>query len=1433
LAKNILANTTWPSLEQMAASLNNASGEGAPHNVSLLSRLFSLLQTPLHTIANAADEALAGHQSDDTDSVLDDFGKTIGGVATGGARGFAAGLRGTFGSDEAASDPSDRTGFGDVINRFYLHMPTAEALDPANRQEVIDRLTKAKVNQLGGNDKGNLLYMNGVGDSEVQDFFKKSQWAGLASDIVGDPTNFISLPAKGVKAATEIGEATEDIGKGIKSSQEALNSGYEIAPVDPNKIIKRTPGSYRITLKPGTVQNSIVNSTGDIIKPPEWFNFPNSADEIPTNVPVPRPIAPVEAPVEIPANSFLDDIEWPGDPTQRQLQEVAKSAVPDFDSLLGDMVKSGEMSSALPKTTEAITPVKNIADKLMLAKPEVQAKLAGKLARDVIAHVTSGRKGWQYEVADLLSKAHAQVNFNKVSGYLDKLAKNPEAVKNLARTADGRKRLVGNLSAAIADDVSEVVSQSQKVQKAITAPVAADQIVNKMATGDQAILARSAEVETKAKAIGLKPRYFETAQNIINHYTEMILGNKAAAGMKNPEAYNRAITSGKNVRYSGPQQSQMLNRIINAIPQFKRANDAARYETAMKILNLVETHFISKGAIPHSAVAVKDSVPLRLSEVMAAVGPQAIARDPKLMTEILRAFNPRNTKPLDEIVQQAVEEVKAGNAVNSAPAVDTGIKAGEEAIQSTGDVSLARMQEAVNSAGKAANAMANATGAGETGAKIAQDFIKNTYMPVVTIDTAIARSHLNTLTALGNDTFKNYAKYANGPILTRAIVRQTGLPWPRQLANKIEAKVPEWLGARFNAAYKNMDMREIYLREAATAKSSVAKRASYINQLVKTYGRDPGTWRDAMQGAQGFKMTIDTTNELSKQLIKTMENLFGSSGLRYGAALDNAVAGRSQLLMRELNETLKRYGLGNFKFIKSKDVKDGMGGTRDFSKGIDWLNSWEIWNITNPIDFLYRIQNAVETAVRQKNMFDDIAARWGNIGRSGAYKVTVNHPRFNGIFFTAEDAEQVNRFLKNLKEIQKPNSKPMQLFDNVLSKWKSSVTIYMPSHHIRNLIGDVYFNWMAGVNSTHAYTKALSVMRAQKGKYEGLEDIGDLVSPMALTRAIMRKSDPKSAGDRIALTMKNGTRITNDMIYVSAFQQGLLPAARVLEDIPDDAAISVLDKFRPLGGKGQKFAHNVAEGRDHYIRLAHYIDQINKAGPGVTFEQATRNAAKQIRKWHPDGMDLTAFERNVMRRIFPFYSWTRKALPLIIESIVSNPGKTMVYPKAMNTIQQYMGMDTSVEDPFPVDQLFPDWIRDKGVGPILGGPGSYGLLNPSNPMLDIGAQMSNPRAFVGGMVNPALQIPAEVMTGVNIDTGAPIQDKSQYITQQIPGISQASRLTNVDIGGPGPKYEDQGFGNTQNLINFLTAIGYLDTGPYQKSAQFDLKNYLRSHSGNS
>lgn len=1033
------------------------------------------------------------------------------------------------------------------------------------------------------------------------------------------------------------------------------------------------------------------------------------------------------------------------------------------------------------------------------------------LARQLINVAALGEKGWIYKAADLL-RAHPGVTWTETEKLL---AKADQVIKKLGPQR-GIKGLAPALRERIAADVTKKVTETER------------RIVNE-----------ATDIGIRQGGPRLKKPEAILANQVVRKFENEIMGRGRAPGTG--EGLARAIAGGANVRYSGPQQARMWNQITSSL----KYGNPAKFDKAVRVLRAVEDYFITKGMTPYSAAKTAESVPLRLSQVVETLGPQSVAKNHAYLTGILRG-DPKALAHLTPDEIEALRNLRAGEAIAVAPAVQRGISAGKAVAEVLAKipVSAGRKKEAVNTAIRDVKTFTAAQGAGDVGAHVVGEYMGNILGRSDPINAALNANKLKTEAwlrkgALGRD-IANDPEFVRS--VTNAIARAAELPSPAQLGRIAgpSAKVADWLGARFNAAYGVQDMRPTFLREQASAMSTTGRRAKLLNELARKYPpTNNDLWHEAFRAAQQNGVSSGQVAQLQAEIAKVMENLFGGTGLRSGAVADSTVVGRNRLLLDELNKNLKRFGLSKYQFEAGKKVKAPDGTVHDFSQGLDWMKSWEVWNVTKPYEFLHKVQSAIEFTVREKNMFDEIVSRFGSPAKKGGVKYGVNHPRLKGFYFTQEGAKQAQVFVRMLEEVSTPNSKALQHFDHVLSKLKAALTIYIPAHHWTNLIGDTYYNWIAGVNKPVRYEQAMKVMLAQKGRYGEFAEIGKLnpnslealTGPKALEQAVARslvKPDSglniPAAGNKVIVTMQNGTKVTADMVYAAAFREGILPSARVLEEVGTDVT-NVLDKFRPLGGRGQRAVHSIAEVRDHIPRLAQFIDGLAKSKG--SFTSAATASARNVRKWHPDGLDLTKFERNVMKRVFPFYSWTRKAIPLAIEATIFAGPKVMAYPRVMEAIALANGIDPAQgsTDPFPTDQMFPDWIRDRGIGPIMGGAGAYKVINPSTPILDTLALLGHPGQSSIDMLNPMVKVPIEVNQGATLGRSVPIENYPDYAAKQIPGLSQLGRASGQF--GVSDSTKAEGFPNYANIRNLLFGIKEVNTGKYQKSAQFDLRDYLK------
>lgn len=634
-------------------------------------------------------------------------------------------------------------------------------------------------------------------------------------------------------------------------------------------------------------------------------------------------------------------------------------------------------------------------------------------------------------------------------------------------------------------------------------------------------------------------------------------------------------------------------------------------------------------------------------------------------------------------------------------------------------------------------------------------------------------------------------------------------------------KAIEFLMGRVATWWGQKDLRPLSLTAISASSATAAARGKALNTLFK--GFDATQRAEAIAVAQGLAVpTSIHTARLADEIVKMMENLVGQvSG--------TSVLTRSAVDMSMLNKWMRNYGVG-FEFTGANKVEDLTGAVHDFSNGTDWLNSWKTAEIKgDPEHWLFRVNQAIEQATREKALFDELGERFGQRVAGGGFTVKIEgHPYLEGYRFPPDIAKQIPRVVKDWTNPAKLSDPLFRHYDRLLSMWKSGVTIYRPAHHIRNLIGDAYLGWMDGVNTLRPYILAARVQRILKGMYPTLADVDKLVE-----LGVVSKNLGTPRVGEVIFRNKSGVGFTAQQIAAVAHQKGLLEHARTIEDIID---LGEGARWQPFGGKVQAVGRSASELVSHNSRLAHFIDKVMKSR-GSNLEDIFEQASRRARKWHPTGLDLTEFERKVLRRIIPFYSWLRKSTPLLLEGLVMNPGKVLVTPKVYGGIQQLAGIETNgISDPFPTDQMFPSWLRAEGLGPLSTGEGLLGKLSNQdpagyvmagqglNPLTQLISQISQPGKTLLGALTPAASVPLSLASGQNLSTGVPISGidarpgaMQEYIGSQLPILSMAQNLTGITPFGTSTRRG----ATTEAFINWLTAAGIRGTGPYIGQAKYE------------
>ena len=939
---------------------------------------------------------------------------------------------------------------------------------------------------------------------------------------------------------------------------------------------------------------------------------------------------------------------------------------------------------------------------------------------------------------------------------------------------------------------------------------------------------------------------FKASKDIADNFIDDLMGQKYNAKTMRWQGPGGKMVSRKlPPEMSAGQQIAMFNKILGVA-------GPKSLDNAVAMLRSAEDHLISLGVQPVRYEGVR----VRLSDII------KMTEGKVPVVEVLNNFTRKSFKDMNPVVREAIQISAAYRTMAMSDIVENVSKYAEKARRDVtasyvGRPKLAAEDQIIE------GSLEHATRMGVTNKELGA--IKDLVKDIVNVDKIPAEQFLNTVSK--ELVAAVHAGKADPKIIdkfNKLVANSLGIT-SDNLATKISgsnvvdtimtATATWWGKGQFlNPARGTFDAG---IRNAQA-------RAEKLRRLSQKYTKD--------EIASAWKVVTGNGGQVGDPRVMEMASFFRDymdSVLKvpaYGMQLENAAikhlstAERSQMMMRDVNRHLKEMnGVKAFQFTDAKVgemARDAWGIKRDFSAtGEGWQASWARWNPDDPLKTLYDIDLAMERATREYAFLDNFVFNFGKLVPEGAHNFKVPLDRISDFYVPKEVGLQMMRVMNDVhKGAWIPNSPLGRFHGKALRVWKTGVTIYLPSHHIRNGIGDTYLMWLAGHNDPRAFIWGKRIMHSQKGRYNQVMKSGTFDELSQFT-------DPNAAkwaatnGKDVILNTK-GTRVTAEELYVNAWNRGLLKDANQLEDIFGESRIG----FKPLAGKAHDLASSAAEYREHFIRLSHFTAAVNKSlkRGRKDLESIFDDAAAEVRKWHPDGTDLTRFEQKYMRNIIPFYSWLRKSTPLLVESLVTRPAKALAYPRGMVALQNMMGIDATVSDPFPDDQLFPEWIRGYGIGPIgdaessnpfsawwgnlgknmidiNGNPYGYTVVNPSNPLIDAGNQylgfdLTDTGRGIIDSLTPFLKVPYELGTDSQF-TGAPIYKDSggqgllHYLSKQLPMTAPIQRIT--DMGDRERVGKEPGM-DIESLINTLTALGLHGTAPYIKTAEFEKKDKLRN-----
>lgn len=316
-------------------------------------------------------------------------------------------------------------------------------------------------------------------------------------------------------------------------------------------------------------------------------------------------------------------------------------------------------------------------------------------------------------------------------------------------------------------------------------------------------------------------------------------------------------------------------------------------------------------------------------------------------------------------------------------------------------------------------------------------------------------------------------------------------------------------------------------------------------------------------------------------------------------------------------------------------------------------------------------------------------------------------------------------------------SRIAEMFTALNASWASQVTASLPNigFHARNAFGNWYNNMLAGVRDISHYTRATSVQRKMNRVRAEMSKTGRSFDAVA----------PGILGDADYQFMKAAR--TEDIISSSFFSD-------LGQDIGSfegrtARAVDATTRLNPLATSGRALGSFV----ENNARLAHFDAMLKKGMP-------PRQAAQSVKTYLFDYGDLTEAEKALKNRAARFYTYTRKNLPVQLESLWARPGTVA----NLGRFEDMLFGENEGGDPLD------PWMGEAGMRQMEGDEGLLGGLDFFGG--DTGAiGIQSPLDAVSAVTSPITDLGMLGLEGLGVDLPEHLEKDAGDFVRSLTGLT--------------------------------------------------------------
>ena len=301
----------------------------------------------------------------------------------------------------------------------------------------------------------------------------------------------------------------------------------------------------------------------------------------------------------------------------------------------------------------------------------------------------------------------------------------------------------------------------------------------------------------------------------------------------------------------------------------------------------------------------------------------------------------------------------------------------------------------------------------------------------------------------------------------------------------------------------------------------------------------------------------------------------------------------------------------------------------------------------------------------------------------------------------------------------------MNLFDKTNNLFKK-FSVLTPGFHLRNYTGNTLNSYLSGMPLSQ-----IPIYQAKATKVlNSMDSIKDKIA-----KGIALSADEESNWKLIKQFYDGGFAKAGTAVRdLEKLEQSLKVGSKL--DFPGQLSMKANEAMDAMGRMSLLMYAN-----DDLARGGKYLKRLGAEDP----IQAVKYALM-------DPSNMSDFEVNTMKRLIPFYTFTKQNLMFQATNLGKNVGK---YKKVMKAIEDvYADLD---------EESYYDYQKSNMQIPILGGQDDEGnqlFLKTNLPLSDLGEFLSDPTGRMASSLTPILKTPIEAKTGVDLFTGQDLNYKT-------------------------------------------------------------------------